>query len=234
MRPVERGNWPTDEDGSRKVYADYGDAQIDLYERLGEYCSYCEMRVGDCMHVEHILPKSVPRYQHLEHDWSNFLFSCQRCNDIKGSNDINHADYFWPDRDNTFRAFLYSVGGIVKIRTDLSAADQQKAQKTLALTGLDRKPGHPRFAVKDRRWIERSSAWGKAQDALKRMHENNTPELARTIIALATATGFWSIWMTVFQSETAMLKEFIAAFPGTCTSCFNGNGEAQPRTNGSL
>ncbi len=234
MRPVERGSWPTNSDGDRKAYAEYGDAQIDLYERLGEYCSYCEMRVADCMDVEHILPKGVPLHQYLERDWSNFLLACKRCNDIKGRDDINRADYFWPDIDNTFRALLYSDGGIVQVAPNLSVTDQQKAQQTLILTGLDRRPGHSKFAAKDRRWIDRRDAWGIAQTALSNMHSSDSPQLRATIIALSKKTGFWSIWMTVFQADKAMTKELIAAFPGTCTSCFDDHGEAQPRPNGSL
>ena len=38
MRPVDKGTAP-------KVYTDYGKARHDLAERIGSYCSYCEMKV---------------------------------------------------------------------------------------------------------------------------------------------------------------------------------------------
>ena len=234
VRPVERGAWPLDGSGKPKVYAEYGDAQLDLYECLGEYCSYCEMRVTDCIHVEHILPKAVPRYAHLERHWPNFLLACARCNSIKGHRDIERADYFWPDTDNTFRAFLYGRGGTVRVEPGLSADDQQKAQETLDLTGIDRRPGHPQFEPKDRRWMARRDAWDKAVIALDRLHDESAPELAATIVDLAAATGFWSVWMTVFRSETDMLARFITAFPGTCTACFGPDSVPQSRSGGSL
>ena len=234
MRPVERGAWPLDGSGAPKAYAEYGDAQPDLYERLGDYCSYCEMRVADCIHVEHILPKAIPRYAHLEVYWPNFLLACARCNSIKGHRDIDHTDYFWPDADNTFRAFLYERGGVVRVEPGLSAGDQQKAQETLDLTGVDRRPGHPHFDHKDRRWQGRLDAWDKAVDALDRLHSSYTPELAATVIDLACATGFWSVWMTVFQSERGMLARFITAFPGTCAACFDADSVPQPRPGGGL
>ena len=234
MRPVERGAWPLGSDGGLKAYAEYGDAQPDLYERLGEYCSYCELRVGDCIHVEHVLPKAVPRYRHLEGQWLNFLLACPRCNSTKGHGGLDRADYFWPDTDNTFRAFLYERGGIVRVWPGLSVDDQQITQRTLDLTGVDRRPGHLRFEHKDRRWMDRSNAWDKAVLALNNLHANNTPELRDTIVDLARATGFWSVWMTVFQSENAVLARFISAFPGTCTLCFDAAGSPQPRPAGSL
>ena len=234
VRPVERGAWPSDSNGTQKTYAEYGDAQPDLYHRLGEYCSYCELCVGDCLHVEHILPKAVPHYQHLELHWPNFLLACTRCNSTKGHSDIDRADYFWPDTDNTFRAFRYERGGIVRVEPSLTPTEQQKARRTLNLTGIDRRPGHPRFEHKDRRWQKRLDVGDKAVDALNDIHRNNTPELTTTIVDLARATGFWSVWMTVFQSETAMLARFVAAFPGTCTACFDAGGMPQARPGGSL
>jgi len=234
MRPVECGAWPLDSTGAAKAYVEYGDAQPDLYERLGDYCSYCELRVGDCMHVEHVLPKAVPRYQHLEVQWLNFLLACTRCNSTKGHSDIDRADYFWPDTDNTFRAFLYEHGGIVRVAPGLRPDDQQTAQRTLELTGIDRRPGHPSFDHKDRRWLERSNAWDKAVVALHNLRANNTPELTATIVDLARATGFWSVWMTVFQAEDALVARFISAFPGTCAACFSASGSSQPRPPGSL
>ena len=234
VRPVERGAWPLNSSGNQKVYAKYGDAQPDLYERLGAYCSYCELCIEDCLHVEHILPKAVPRYTHLEREWPNFLLACTRCNSIKGHDDINLDDYFWPHADNTFRAFIYEYGGIVRVNTNLSYDEQVKAQRTLELTGIDRKPGHLHFEPKDRRWLKRRDAWDKAIIALQDIQGNQTPEFRETVVSLAIATGFWSVWVTVFQSEAAMLKLFVDAFPGTCTVCFDASAAPQPRPGGTL
>jgi hypothetical protein len=42
MRPVVRGE-------NTKIFKDYKDARRDLIEKLGEYCSYCEMRIPSCI-----------------------------------------------------------------------------------------------------------------------------------------------------------------------------------------
>jgi predicted RNA-binding protein with PIN domain len=46
MRPVVRGE-------NTKIFKDYKDARRDLIEKLGEYCSYCEMRIPSSLDVEH-------------------------------------------------------------------------------------------------------------------------------------------------------------------------------------
>ena len=51
---------------------------------------------------------------------------------------------------------------------------------------------------------------------------------------LAPATGFFSVWMTVFSEYPGMLTGFIAAFPGTAQDCFDINGAALPRPNGRI
>jgi len=58
MRPVERGDHPVIE-GKAVVFKKYGDARRHLVERLGRYCSYCEMRCNQPAHIEHVLPKSL-------------------------------------------------------------------------------------------------------------------------------------------------------------------------------
>jgi hypothetical protein len=46
--------------------------------------------------------------------------------------------------------------------------------------------------------------------------------LKRAIMREALATGFFSVWMTVFASQPDMLLRFIRAFPGTQESgCFD-------------
>jgi hypothetical protein len=42
MRPVERGPVP-EVGGVPRTYVECGDARDDLFGRLGDYCSYCEM-----------------------------------------------------------------------------------------------------------------------------------------------------------------------------------------------
>ena len=106
MRSVQRGPRPTGNDGSRISFQKYGQAKgplrEHLIERIGEYCSYCE-RCGD-LHVEHVIPKS--KAKNLETEWSNLLLGCVNCNSRKSNKNDSRDGYLWPDRDDTFNAFV--------------------------------------------------------------------------------------------------------------------------------
>jgi hypothetical protein len=39
--------------------------------------------------------------------------------------------------------------------------------------------------------------------------------MRRRVVAEATATGFWPVWITVFADDEDMLARLTAAFPGT-------------------
>lgn len=233
MRPVERGDLPIDPNtGIPIVFTDYSQAKPHLIGRLGAYCSYCERLINHLLHVEHIQPKD-PRPD-LELRWDNFLLSCVNCNSPKGSNELILSDYYWSDRDNTARAFEYLETGNVCVNPSLNESEQEQAQRTLELIGLDRFPSHPKFSQKDNRWSQRLDAWGIAKRKLKQLKENDTPDKRDDIVELAQAKGFWSVWMTVFREDTDMLKRFINAFPGTCQSCFNDQFQPIPRPGGAL
>lgn len=113
MRPVDKGDVPTDEKDEPKKFSKYGEARPDLIRRLGSFCSYCEMELKDGTEVEHVQPKS--RKRDLEKEWSNFLLACKRCNTRKGSKPVNLADHVWPDQDNTLLAFVYTADNCVAV-----------------------------------------------------------------------------------------------------------------------
>ncbi|RKZ82158.1 MAG: HNH endonuclease [Candidatus Parabeggiatoa sp. nov. 1] len=166
MRAIERGDVPTDALGQPKQYKQYENAQPDLMERLGEYCSYCERFIPTNLAVEHIQSKDNKCQPQLERSWNNFLLACTNCNSAKGTkvcDDTTQSYYYWPHLDNTFRAFVYKAGGIIKINPALNAAEQ--AQRTLELTGLDKHPNtSTKPTPKDKRWNHRRLAWKFAQD----------------------------------------------------------------------
>ena len=135
MRPIIKGEHPS-ESGQTKLFKEYQQARKDLIDRLGQYCSYCEMKLDASLAVEHVQPKSL--YPALERQWNNFLLACTNCNSTKGSQDIILSDYYWPDEDNTFRAFTYLQGGLVRPHPQLNNQEKFKAEATLKLTGLDK------------------------------------------------------------------------------------------------
>ena len=136
MRPVIRGVRPIDDNGDTKTYSEYGKARGDLIERLGQYCSYCGTRLNTSLAVEHVRPKAL--HPNLRLEWTNFLLACTNCNSTKGSEDVQMVDYFWPDIDNTFLAFEYSLGGYITVAPALAASQTTRAQATIELTGWTR------------------------------------------------------------------------------------------------
>lgn len=222
MRPVAKGLSPLAGD-----FDVYEKAKPDLVSRLGRYCSYCERPIATNLAVEHIQPKGLPTYAHLEGDWKNFLLACVNCNSSKGDKDVVLADVLLPDRDNTFFAFSYLPDGKVYPSPGAIAAGLEvPAQSSLALTGLDKAIAsildeNGKQVALDR-VAQRLEAWGTAEETKRDVDASpNVPVLRDMAIRLAQKTGFFSIWMTVFQSDVDMLNRLIDAFPGTRASgCF--------------
>ncbi len=231
MRPVFRGNPPVDNNSIPIVYSDYKDARDDLIQRLGDYCSYCEVSLPSQVDVEHVLPKG--ENPDLELDWSNFLLSCGNCNSVKGSDDIALNNFYWPHLDNTLRAFVYEHDQPPQVVDD-PEIDQTKAQRTLELTGLDRVPGHPKLSARDRRWRKRFQAWGIARLARNNLTAAESNEMRATIILVAQGIGFWSVWFAVFWDDEDMRRRLIQAFPGTACDCFDDTTKLVPRPDGAL
>ena len=227
MRPVDKGAAPA-------VYAHYKDASVDLRDRLGDYCSYCERRIETNLAVEHIRPKSV--VPTLCTDWANFLLACANCNSIKGDALISLVAYFWPDADNTLRAFEYVPGGPISPHPSLRPAMAVKAVATLKLTGLDRYPGNAGRAptTSDQRWLRRQQAWVKAKRCRHILTGQDTVEVRELIVENAIARGMFSIWWTVFAGDVDMRRRLREAFKGTHGASFDINENLVPRIGGHL
>lgn len=227
MRPVDKGTAPA-------VYTQYKDAGPDLQARLGDYCSYCERQIETNLAVEHIRPKSlVPS---LITDWNNFLLACTNCNSIKGDTPIKLLDYFWPDVDNTLRAFEFLPGGLIGPHSNLSQVMAVKAVATLELTGLDRVPGSAgkKPTTSDKRWLRRQQAWEKAKRYRDFLKRQDTVEVRELIVDVASSRGEFSIWWTAFADDVDMRRRLRKAFPGTHGASFNVNESPVPRVGGQL
>jgi hypothetical protein len=234
MRPVERGPVP-ETDGVPRTYSEYGDARDDLFARLGDYCSYCEMCCHEGPAVEHVQPKGGKSgHPELELAWDNFLLGCRYCNGVKGARPVALSDFLWPDQDNTFRAFKYEVDRAPQIAVGLTPIQRGMAGKTLRLTGLDREPTHPELSSKDRRWLKRREAWGIALQSFRNLQQSPSEEMRRQIVITSLGTGFWSVWMTVFAGDPDMERRFVASFAGTATDCFDAEMNPAPRVGGRI
>lgn len=241
MRPVDRGDWPKS-GGVNVVFTEYGDARRWLYDRLGHYCSYCNRRLESAA-VEHVRPKS--HHPASETDWENFLLACVNCNSHKGSFDVNLGDYFWPDRDNTMRAFAYHESGRVSVAPALvGTALECIASRTLALTGLDCVPKldpggevptpntDPKAA--DLRYERRRAVWAMALDARNDLLQNPSPHTQRLVLTAVREAGYWPIWYVNLCDLPGMRDALIAAVPNTSELCFDATGAPIPRTGGQL
>lgn len=203
MRSVRRGPWPTKDSGRQISFSDYKRAKLPLVERIGEYCSYCE-RKGD-LEVEHVVPKSI--VPALESEWSNFLLGCRNCNSIKLNKNQSRLGYLWPDRNKTFCAFVYCVGGRICVSDSLGSEEHEKASALFDLVGLGRN-----ITDTDRRRHKSHEAWNLAVKVREIISDDASQTIA---IELAKATGFFSVWMAVFSDDDSMRQKLIKAFPGT-------------------
>jgi hypothetical protein len=70
-------------------YEDYRSYKDWLRDEFTFRCVYCLERERwypsgqDAFAVEHVLPKGVPEYRHLECDYENLVYACNRCNAAK-------------------------------------------------------------------------------------------------------------------------------------------------------
>ena len=203
MRSVDRGLWPTGDDGGRIPFPEYRHAKLPLIERIGEYCCYCE-RPGD-LHVEHVVPKN--KAPELEMEWSNFLLGCVNCNSRKWNKDDSRDGYLWPNTDDTLSAFVYGSGGRVGVNGGLGRDEKRKAWALFELVGLGGIGTRT-----DRRRHKRRQAWDQAVGVRDLINADNSRALA---VKLALGTGFFSVWMAVFQDDEDMCQRLVNAFPGT-------------------
>jgi uncharacterized protein (TIGR02646 family) len=232
MRPVVRGEVPKNPDGTNKVYSDYANARRDLISRMGEFCSYCNMRLGTSLAVEHVQPKK--HQSHLELEWSNFLLACTNCNSTKGDEIVdenNIGTFFWADIHNTHIPFLYDEDGRVSInKVQLTEEEQKKAQNTIKLVGLQKYADTQEAS--DRRWKNRKEAYKQATEHLNDLEEATIKgariPLINVLVTAAYNKGFFSVWFTVFQAHDDVKKALIEKFIGTTAECFDASNYYAP------
>lgn len=231
MRPVDRGPSPIGNDGNPIIYTDYKQARGELIRRMGEYCSYCNQKLPASLAVEHVQPKKhVPA---LRLDWNNFLLGCVNCNSYKGYAPINLNDFVWPDIHNTHLAFKYNDDGTVDISDTITDVDlRRRIQNTLDLVGLQ--TYNDSREASDRRWKNRRDAIRKARRALELFRIAATKgaenEAAEFVAAWAPDSGFFSVWLDIFDPYPEVKRALIRAFAGTSMVSFDAQFRAIPRT----
>ena len=234
MRPIERGQVPKNDDKMSKTVTDYRNWRKDLIERLGNYCSFCEMRLNDSPQVEHVVAQNLDPKLALK--WTNLLLACGPCNRAKSNHPCPPQTHYLPTRHNTFLPFLFSIttnprqsneaASFVVVNTNLQANQQIKAQNTLSLCQLDTDftAIGSEQRVTDLRWRYRLEAIKKAkmcrQDWDDWAHQTVPTQFIRLLIAVAKG-GFWSVWFKVFEDVQAIREALVTEFVGTATTCFD-------------
>jgi len=227
MRPVHKGDSPY------LTINHYSEAQEFLLERLGYYCSYCELPIKHVPHVEHVECKHRGG---SETNWNNLLLACSHCNSSKSTKiGLGERDTcIWPDEHNTFLAFKY-VGALPEINEEYLRTQEagllSKAERLYEILDLGYYPGiSGREPKKDRRYKFRNEALGIAEESLITWNEVNNTEyceqVKRSVITLAKAIGFFTIWMKVFNNEPQIETILIDEFPGTEKEYFDEYGQA--------
>jgi hypothetical protein len=178
--------------------------------------------------VEHLQPKGLQAYAALAGRWDNFLLGCVNCNSTKKDKDVVLSEVLLPDRDNTAVAFDYLADGRIEVAATVPTICRPKADRLLALVGLD----NPISVALDEngkqvaldRVSQRMDLWGIALEAKQDVDANpGNDAVRRGAIRIAVAEGFFRIWMIVFASDADMRRRLINAFPGT-----NGSGCFDP------
>ncbi len=224
MKPVCKGNAPG-------VYTRYDLAKPDLIDRIGLQCSYCEESGSpQTLHVEHIYPKDP--HPERKTDWENFLISCSTCNTYKhlhlksGRRRGLEKRYLWPHLDNTFSAYIYHPDGRVEVNQGLSADHQKFANATMEMTGVLLSPAKAKkykaLGLAYDGVDKRAQAWGAANSMRNMYLENPTASGVAAIGKNAPNTGYFSIWMKVFEDCPEVRQALITAFKADI-HCFDEN-----------
>jgi hypothetical protein len=154
--------------------------------------------------------------------------ACTNCNSTKGHTNVVLADYYWPDRDNTFEKFSYDLSGLVKVNPLLNAIDAVKAQNIISLVGLGRK--QPNVGTRDweeasdRRHEHRLTTYVEANnyaDNYKKATIEDRVKFLPFLKDIAKKGGFWSIWMHAFKDFPEVQKELLLLFKGTRQTFFD-------------
>ena len=118
-----------------------------LGERTDNICWYCERKCfahsdvgGQSPTLDHFRPRR--HFPELSYEWTNWVFSCQRCNDEKAD---KWSIYGWVDpcdsndSEHPEQYFTYDwLTGEVLPRGDLSENAQRKAKDTISALNLNR------------------------------------------------------------------------------------------------
>jgi hypothetical protein len=234
MRPLNKGNTPTDSAGNPISPTDYKSWRKALIDRIGTYCAYCNMPIKHALQVEHVVPKNPPAGYTVGDPlaWSNMLLACGPCNNAKGNTPVDTITYYLPEEHNTHLPFSIVINAnpdhaIVIERAGLNANQHQKAQDTIELLELHNIDERP--AIVDIRSLKRKAAILSVQSA-RQVYDmavaspTYDANIVATDIAIRAAdSGYFSLWYEEFMNEPLVMEKLTdnSIIKGTEPNCFD-------------
>lgn len=94
-------------------------------------CMYCEAKISHVNygHVEHIKPKAAQYFPHLEFDWDNLGYVCDKCNVAKGSKYFAGCEFINPyaeEPSDSLRPYgTFIFGNALSERAELTINELQ-------------------------------------------------------------------------------------------------------------
>ena len=239
MRPVNRGATPQI-NCINKTVTDYQNWRKDLIDRLGHYCSYCEMALHDSPQVEHVIAKTLDPTKEFE--WENMLLACGACNRNKSAKPWTETTHYFPDINNTLLVFtflktinpIYNENAVfIQVSQNLTTVQITKAQNTIEMCELhtDSTALRSKQKVTDMRWKFRFDAIDSAEIWRASWGRCDIQKKTEFITLLITVVkgGFWSVWFEIFKDELLIRKALVEKFVGTANDCFDVDFNPIPR-----
>ncbi|BDS11616.1 HNH endonuclease signature motif containing protein [Aureispira anguillae] len=240
MRPIERGNIPRDDNDQIITVSNHRQWRKHLIDRIGKYCSYCEMALYDSPQVEHVIAQNIDSSRNL--DWDNLVLACGPCNRTKSNTPCPPETHYLPDIHNTYLAFGHYLGNNTKtgepaayITTKSSSHSLMqidKAINTINLCGLNKDTSSDVRTACDFRWKYRLEAitsallWKQKWDDWG--SHSHSQDFINLLCDAALGKGFFSIWFYIFEAEPSIKKSLIEAFPNTALDCFDSSNDYNP------
>jgi hypothetical protein len=215
MRPIVKSIKYT-EAGDHVEYKPWRKAKPDLINEIGSYCSYCEKKVNrSALHIEHIFGKKVRNnagdliYDNLQFRWDNFLLACCNCNSVKDNKDVHLTNPYLPHLNNLVHFIEIVEGGHIQIKNGVEGDNLTRTKAFIDLVGLDREPSHSQYSNGDDRWENRLEAKDLAERYFVKYTAVPKQTDIETIINLAAAKGYFSIWYYQFLGYNEVVEALI-------------------------
>lgn len=241
MRPLNKGNTPTDAAGNVIAVTQYKHWRSHLISRIGPYCAYCNMPLSHSLQVEHVVPQNpqagaAPGAPLV---WDNMLLACGPCNNAKGNTPVHPNTYYLPEEHNTHLPFSVVLNAnpdfaVVIERPLLNANQHLKSHDTIELLELDNIDERPNIV--DLRSLKRKVAMVSVQSARQVYNmalvspTYNALIVAEHIARCAADSGFFSLWYEEFINEPLVMQKLTdnTIIKGTATNCFDAANGFMP------